>query len=293
LPQADRFGTIDRVCPEDDLAMQCTVGSRFLHGGAAIAVALLAAFAAPAAALMTGITGFSGQQTKTPGTPLYCSNAGMGCHFTDPGTKAPMVRFEGPTQVDPGAQATYTFIVTSENPTVQIQAGLDVAASGGTLGALLGQQEQALKNFSTMDLEITHTGPKDNDQNGEAAWQFTWQAPTTPGVYVLFGAGNSVDGSTTQEGDEAAITTLMITVGDVAPTPSPTPTPAPTATPGSACAGDCNGDGQVTVNELILGVNIALGSQPASVCTAIDINGDGTVTINELIAAVTRALNGC
>ena len=26
------------------------------------------------------------------------------------------------------------------------------------------------------------------------------------------------------------------------------------------CAGDCNGDGTVTINELILGVNIALGS---------------------------------
>ena len=157
-----------------------------------------------------------------------------------------------------------------------------------------------LKNFTTMSGEITHTGPKDNDQNGEAAWQFTWQAPTTPGVYVLFGAGNSVDASTTVEGDEAAIITLMITVGDVAPTPTPTltPTPSPTTTPTAtphtiACAGDCNGDGMVTVNELILGVNIALGSQPASVCTAMDTDGNGMVTINELIAAVTRALNGC
>jgi len=266
--------------------MQCTVGSRFLHGGAAIAVALLAAFAAPAAALMTGISGFSGQQTRPDGMPLYCSNAGIGCHVTGPGTKAPMVRFEGPTQVDPGALVTYSFIVTSENPTVQIQAGLDVAASAGTLGALPGQQEQVLKNPVTMQGDITHTGPKDNDQNGEAAWQFTWQAPTTPGVYILFGAGNSVDASSTFEGDEAAITTLMITVGDVAPTPTPTPTVAP-------CAGDCNGDGHVTVNELILGVNIALGSQPVSVCTAIDTNGDGMVSINELIAAVTKALNGC
>jgi hypothetical protein len=270
-----------------------TVGSKALQRAAGITIALLLAVATPAAALMIGITGFSGQQLKPDGTPLYCSNAGLGCHFTDPGTKAPLVRFEGPTQVDPGATVTYTFIVTSQNPTVQIQAGLDVAASAGKLGALPGQQEQVLKNTSTMNGEITHTGPKDNDQNGEAAWQFTWQAPTTPGVYVLFGAGNSVDASTTDEGDEAAITTLMITVGDVAPTPTPTPSPAPTATPGSACAGDCNGDGMVTVNELILGVNIALGTQPASVCTAIDTNGDGMVTINELIAAVTRALNGC
>jgi hypothetical protein len=270
-----------------------TVGLQIFQRAAGIAVALLLAVATPAAAMMTGIIGFSGQQTKPDGTPLYCSNAGIGCHFGDPGTKAPLVRFDGPTQVDPGATVMYTFIVTSENPTVQLQAGIDIAASAGTLGTLPDQQEQVLKNFTTMNGEITHTGPKDNDQNGETTWQFTWQAPTTPGVYVLFGAGNSVDASSTVEGDEAAITTLMITVGDVAPTPTPTPSPAPTATPGGACAGDCNGDGMVTVNELILGVNIALGTQPASVCTAIDTNGDGMVTINELIAAVTRALNGC
>jgi hypothetical protein len=265
-----------------------TGGSTILMRSAGITAVLLAALAAPTAALMTGITGFSGQQMKPDGTPLYCSNAGFGCHFTDPGTKAPLVRFDGPTQVDPGAVVTYTFIVTSENPAVQIQAGLDVAASAGALGALPGQQEQVLKNTTTTNGEITHTGPKDNDQNGEAAWQFTWQAPTTAGVYVLFGAGNSVDASTTDEGDEAAITTLMITVGSVAPTPTPTVTPGMVA-----CPGDCNGDGQVTVNELVVAVNVALGSQPASSCTACDTNGDGMVSINELVAAVTRALNGC
>jgi cysteine-rich repeat protein len=59
------------------------------------------------------------------------------------------------------------------------------------------------------------------------------------------------------------------------------------------CAGDCNGDGEVAINELITGVNIALGSAPLSACAAIDINGDGDVAINELIAAVNNALNGC
>ena len=28
------------------------------------------------------------------------------------------------------------------------------------------------------------------------------------------------------------------------------------------CVGDCDGDGQVSINELVLGVNIALGSLP-------------------------------
>jgi hypothetical protein len=62
---------------------------------------------------------------------------------------------------------------------------------------------------------------------------------------------------------------------------------------GTVCVGDCNGDGNVFVNELILGVNIALGSANLSECAAFDENKDGEVTISELIKAVNNALNGC
>jgi cysteine-rich repeat protein len=62
---------------------------------------------------------------------------------------------------------------------------------------------------------------------------------------------------------------------------------------GAQCAGDCNGDGTVAINELIIGVNIALGSAPVSNCPSFDVSGDGTVAINELITAVNNALNGC
>ncbi len=60
-----------------------------------------------------------------------------------------------------------------------------------------------------------------------------------------------------------------------------------------ACTGDCNYNGIVAINELIVGVNIALGNANVSTCTAMDANGDGTVAINELIQAVNNALNGC
>lgn len=69
---------------------------------------------------------------------------------------------------------------------------------------------------------------------------------------------------------------------------TPTPTPGPTG-----CPGDCNGDGSVAINELVLGVNIALGRQPASACASFDANGDGSVAINELILGVNAALRGC
>ena len=61
----------------------------------------------------------------------------------------------------------------------------------------------------------------------------------------------------------------------------------------AVCRGDCGGNGEVTVNELILGVNIALGSAAVGACSAMDANNDGEVTINELISAVNTALNGC
>ena len=60
----------------------------------------------------------------------------------------------------------------------------------------------------------------------------------------------------------------------------------------ASCSGDCNGDGQVTVNELIQMVNIALDTLAVSVCTAGDTNGDGEVTVNEIVAGVNVALSG-
>lgn len=50
----------------------------------------------------------------------------------------------------------------------------------------------------------------------------------------------------------------------------------------AACGGDCSGDGEVTVNELILGVNIVLGNTALGQCPAFDTGGDGEVTIDEL-----------
>jgi hypothetical protein len=49
----------------------------------------------------------------------------------------------------------------------------------------------------------------------------------------------------------------------------------------------------VSIGELILAVDISLGSAPPSACPGVDRNGDGHVTIDELIAAVGNALNGC
>ncbi len=59
------------------------------------------------------------------------------------------------------------------------------------------------------------------------------------------------------------------------------------------CSGDCDGDRNVAVGELIVGVNVALGQRPLDDCTAFDSNGNGRVDINELLAAVRVALDTC
>lgn len=61
----------------------------------------------------------------------------------------------------------------------------------------------------------------------------------------------------------------------------------------AACGGDCNASRQVTVDELLTGVNIALGNISVSDCFAMDSNLDRLVTIDELLSAVNGALNGC
>ena len=79
--------------------------------------------------------------------------------------------------------------------------------------------------------------------------------------------------------------TVDFTTGGATPTPTPTPPPG-------TCVGDCGDDGQVTISDLIRGVNITLGLLPVSNCPAF-ANMQGMVTIAELIRGVNNTLNGC
>ena len=62
---------------------------------------------------------------------------------------------------------------------------------------------------------------------------------------------------------------------------------------GSICAGDCDGNGGVEVDELVRGVNVALGIAAPDRCPAADASGNGTVTLDEIVRAVRAALHGC
>ena len=82
----------------------------------------------------------------------------------------------------------------------------------------------------------------------------------------------------------------------IPPTPSPTPTNTPIP---PLCVGDCNRDGEVTVDELITGVNMALGTISPRSCDAFCVPsctggpGFGPVTVDCIIRGVSNALDGC
>jgi len=60
-----------------------------------------------------------------------------------------------------------------------------------------------------------------------------------------------------------------------------------------ACVGDCDASGDVTVDEVITLVNIALGTATVDTCAAGDADASGDVTVDEIVTTVTIALEGC
>jgi len=77
---------------------------------------------------------------------------------------------------------------------------------------------------------------------------------------------------------------------------SPTPTPSPTRTVNPtlvACVGNCYHGPRVTTDDLVLGVQIALGQQPVADCPAFDPDMNGEVSIDELVQGVSNAVYGC
>jgi uncharacterized protein len=61
----------------------------------------------------------------------------------------------------------------------------------------------------------------------------------------------------------------------------------------AACTGDCDASGEVTVDDLLVMVNVSLDAAAVASCPAGDENGDGDVTIDELVTAVNHLLVGC
>ena len=105
-------------------------------------------------------------------------------------------------------------------------------------------------------------------------------------------AGTTPTATATETASATPTATETATATDTA-TPSPMVTASVTATAPPPCTGDCNHSGEITVNELIAGVDIALGTAPLTTCPAFDCTGTGQVSVSCLIDAVDAALHGC
>jgi hypothetical protein len=97
---------------------------------------------------------------------------------------------------------------------------------------------------------------------------FSFTAPTTPGAYEL---RVLIDGGFTEPGPVARALVMSA----------------------SCPIGDCDGDGQVTVEELMRMVAGRVGSPDVEPCGAMDADGDGSIAVTEITAAVGYALTGC
>jgi len=68
--------------------------------------------------------------------------------------------------------------------------------------------------------------------------------------------------------------------------PTPTPTPMP------ACAGDCDASGDVTMNEIVTLVKIALGATDSSACPH-GIPAGASADVALIVQAVNNDLTSC
>ena len=179
----------------------------------------------------------------------------------------------------------------------------DAEAQGYTitdLGTLGGTDSQA--NAVSNDQVVGVA-----DTTGEAARHaFSW---TSPGPMVDLGTLGGTDSRATAVSN-GQVVGFAFTTGNAeqhgvlwraVATPTPTPTTSTVPTPTSPltatstpapCIGDCDGGREVTINELITLVNIALGTVQPSAC-AHGVPSGPEVNVAVIIQAVNNALSGC
>ncbi|MCX7936959.1 MAG: immunoglobulin domain-containing protein [Chlorobi bacterium] len=164
------------------------------------------------------LAGISIQVWAYSGGASGYTTTGCTCHGGS--STATSLSLSGTTIVNPGSSSTFT--LTLQHSALP-SAGFNLAIvntngqNAGSLGTISGQQTQILNG------ELTHSSRK-NLSNGSVSWQFTWQAPTTPGYYTVRAVGNAVNNNNGTSGDawnymqNVTVTVKGITI--TAPTPS-------------------------------------------------------------------------
>jgi hypothetical protein len=154
--------------------------------------------AANAYAYTTGISGYSGKDSKV------CSD----CHSG--GTAKPSATIQGPPAVAAGTTNEFQLVIDTDvnsSASVKRTAGFDVAASDGTT---LGTVQQTNATH-LLNGEISHTNAVADAKT--VAISFSVTAPAQPGgTLTLFAAALSADGNGAPSGDSVATTMLQVAV---------------------------------------------------------------------------------
>jgi cysteine-rich repeat protein len=149
----------------------------------------------------------------------------------------------------------------------------------------LGCRHAPLELPATPCYEPSEASPTPTRTATATATGSATRTPTASAAATATQTATSTAGASATPTTPVATATPVATVtGTTLASQTPTQEPQPTATAG--CIGDCTGDGRVTVDELVRGVNILLEAQPLDTCPAFDPNQSGTVTVDELVAAV-------
>jgi hypothetical protein len=123
------------------------------------------------------------------------TSSGCTCHGAQ--SSATTLSLSGNTTTRAGQTLNLTVVVAHSS---QQAAGVNIAVKdqqGQNVGTLAPATGSGLRLSNG---ELTHQQPK-TMSNGQAAFSFTWTAPSTPGTYTLRAAGNAVNGNGNTSGD--------------------------------------------------------------------------------------------
>jgi hypothetical protein len=123
------------------------------------------------------------------------TSSGCTCHGAQ--SSATTLSLSGNTTTRAGQTLNLTVVVAHSS---QQAAGVNIAVKdqqGQNVGTLAPATGSGLQLSNG---ELTHQQPK-TMSNGQAAFSFTWTAPSTPGTYTLRAAGNAVNGNGSNSGD--------------------------------------------------------------------------------------------
>ncbi|HVN85318.1 MAG TPA: pyrrolo-quinoline quinone [Candidatus Binatia bacterium] len=118
-------------------------------------------------------------------------------------------------------------------------------------------------------------------------------------VVTVFGLTSAAATTTASPTPTATAPPTLTATIVFTPTPAPPRTgtrPAdstPTVIGVSPCIGDCDGNGIVSVDELVEAVNMALGLIPWDQCPSLDCDGGATISVACVVRAINNALSGC